>query len=50
MDDEAARQIRRVRGFLVASGVFAGLFCLAAFKQSQMRRFAEIDVERINVI
>jgi hypothetical protein len=51
MDDETRREIRRIRAFLLGAGIVAAVLSLAAFQQStQKRRFAEIDVERINVV
>ena len=50
MNDEATSEIRRVRRYLLVSGVVASALCLAAFTQAQKRRFTEIDVERINIV
>ena len=51
MDNQTARELRRVRAILVASATLLGVITLAAFRHSaQKQRFAEIDVERINVL
>jgi hypothetical protein len=50
MDPTTHRELRRVRAILVTGGVVSGILALGAFQQSQKTRFAEIDVERINVV
>src|SRR5215217_7740868 len=50
MDAVTKRELRRVRAVLMVGGVVATVLSLAAFRQSQKTRFAEIDVERINVV
>jgi len=51
MDNDTARELRRVRAVLLTSATLLGVITLAAFRQSsQKQRFTEIDVERINVI
>jgi hypothetical protein len=50
MDPQIRRELRTVRAVLLAAGTATGVLSLAAFQQAQKTRFAEIDVERINVI
>ena len=50
MDASTARELRTVRGMLIAAGVVSAVIAVTAFRQSQKTRFAEIDVERINVV
>jgi len=50
MDPTTQRELRRVRAILITGGVVSSILALGAFQQSQKTRFAEIDVERINVV
>jgi hypothetical protein len=51
MDRTAARELRILKAYAIASTVLMSVFCLAAFTRSNDKaRFSEIDVERINVI
>ena len=50
MDDHIRRELRRVRAVMATGGIVAAALALGAFRQSQKTRFAEIDVERINVV
>jgi hypothetical protein len=50
VDATTQRELRQVRGILIAGGIVAAVLSLGAFRQSQKTRFAEIDVERINVV
>jgi hypothetical protein len=50
MDPNTHRELRRVRAILMTGGIVSGVLALGAFRQSQKTRFAEIDVERINVV
>ena len=50
MDPNTYRELRRVRAILIIGGVVSGILALGAFRQSQRTKFAEIDVERINVL
>ena len=50
MDAATARELRTVRRILIAAGVVSAIIVVGAFRQSQKTRFAEIDVERINVV
>lgn len=50
MDAATKRELRQVRAILIGGGVVAAILALGAFRQSQKTRFAEIDVERINVV
>jgi hypothetical protein len=50
MDADTRRQLRQVRAVLLAAGAISVVLALGAFRQAQKTRFAEIDVERINVV
>ena len=51
MDQQTARELRRVRAYLLCASIAAGALTLTAYRQgAQKTRFAEIDVERINVL
>jgi hypothetical protein len=51
MDDRVQREMRALRLYGLTLTLVLGTLCVAAFRQSATRqRFAEIDVERINVI
>jgi hypothetical protein len=49
MDSEVRRELRLLKGYALLTTVALAVVCLAAFRQ-QRTRFAEIDVERINVV
>ena len=50
MDAATRRELRQVRAVLLTGGIVAAILALGAFRQAQRTRFAEIDVERINVV
>jgi hypothetical protein len=50
MDAATRRELRQVRAVLLTGGIVAAILALGAFGQAQRTRFAEIDVERINVV
>ena len=50
MDAATSRELRQVRAILIVAGVVSAIIALAAFRESQKTHFAEIDVERINVV
>ena len=50
MDADIRRQLRQVRAVLITGGAISVVLALGAFRQAQKTRFAEIDVERINVV
>ena len=50
MDRSTRQELRQVRAMLIGATLLSGIFVIAAFRQAQKTRFAEIDVERINVV
>lgn len=51
MDPHIRRELRLLKGYALVVTALLGTISLAAFRQSsQKQRFAEIDVERINVV
>ncbi|MGH7503302.1 MAG: hypothetical protein ACREL7_16370 [Longimicrobiales bacterium] len=50
MDDRLRRELRLLKGYSLFLTVLIGALVLTAFRQGQNQRFAEIDVERINVV
>lgn len=51
MDDRIRRELRMLKAYAALMTVLFGTLTIAAFRQAQEKqRFAEIDVERINVI
>src|SRR5690348_9808518 len=50
MDPTVSRELRQVRTVLIAAGIVSAVVSLGAFRQAQQTHFAEIDVERINVV
>ncbi len=51
MDPQVRRELRILKGYAIVITVLLGTISVTAFRQSsQKQRFAEIDVERINVV
>jgi hypothetical protein len=44
------RELWFLRVYAIASGVVLAVLCTAAFRQSEAQKFAEISVERLNVV
>ncbi len=49
MDNQIRRELRLLKGYALFTTVILGVLTLSAFGQ-QKQRFAEIDVERINIV
>ena len=50
MGPEMRREIRVLRAYAGFITLLAGVVTLTAFRQAQRPRFAEIDVERLNIV
>ena len=51
MDDrQIRRELRLLKGYALVTTVLLGTLTLSAFRRSAHEKFAEIDVERINVV
>ncbi|MGQ0764629.1 MAG: hypothetical protein ACT4OZ_03075 [Gemmatimonadota bacterium] len=49
MDNQIRRELRLLKGYALFTTVILGVLATSAFRQ-QKQRFAEIDVERINIV
>ena len=50
METKLERQVRFLRIYVVVTTTFCAIFLLSAFAMQSKQKFAEIDVERINVV
>lgn len=50
MDDQIRRELRFLKGYALVATALLATLSLAAFQTARKTRFAEIDVERINVV